>query len=143
MHWIKTNTFDLSSRRGKAKNNLERQLLLSPYDVPNAVRTYSEDDKIVIEFKYINISEHRDLHKGDNGDVTLEVGEQSKRLYKIFIKQSVLDHYDQTLPRNLLPVKSVLDDFISHQENMNRNTAKYTAALSAISDNYDSLAAGV
>lgn len=139
MDWIKTNTFDLSARRGKLTNRLDQHLVLSPYDVPNAVRTYSNESHIVIEFKYINISENKQLYEGNADGVALEVGLHSKRLYKIFIDHSVIGQYDQDLLRQLIPVRSAVDDFISHQENMEVNTAKYKAALSAITDNYDSL----
>jgi hypothetical protein len=143
MEWIKTNTFDLAARRGKKACRIDPHVFLSPYDVPNAVRTSTYKDKIVIEFRYINIMEDKKIHEGKNDGVLLEVGVSTKRLYKVILDRSVLEHFDEHNLRALLPLKSAVDDFVAHQENISSNTAKYSAALSAISDNYEYLSQGI
>ncbi len=62
------------------------ELLVSPYDVPEAmrVRYVSELKRLVIEFKYIDADEPIDA-QNDDQHLTLYIGRNSKRLFKVEI----------------------------------------------------------
>lgn len=58
------------------------ELLLSPYDVPDAMRGYFDErlDRFVIEFRYID---REPIRKVKNEHLVLRVGKHSRRLYGI------------------------------------------------------------
>jgi len=138
--WIKTNTLDLAKRRGKSISPTRVHIMLSPYDVPNAVRSYHDDqDKIVIEFRYIKIIEDRSEYLGEDDGVSFEIGDKTQRIYKIFLDSLKVKKCEVNLSVYQENIDSALDEFIAYQESLDMKTTKYSAARSVIKDCAESL----
>lgn len=70
---------------------VEVELLVSPYDVPKAIRGYYDDEKhLVIEFRYIDNDEPL-VEQRLASSFLLFTGESSKRLFKIVVEKVGLD----------------------------------------------------
>ena len=141
--WIKTNTLDLVTRRGKKNMPTKVDIMLSPYDVPNAVRTCHENNTIVVEFRYINIIESRSNYQGDDDGVSFEIGDKTQRIYKIFLDPQKMNSCEINFSLAHNNIDSAIEKFISHQESMDMNTTKYTATRSVLVDHADSLQASI
>jgi len=141
-NWIKTDTRDLATRRGKEIKPKQSHIMLSPYDVPNAVRAYCEDKLIIIEFKYINLKESTSAYDGDDDGITLHMGDKTKRIYKITIDPELMSGDTFSIFVHPEPVESAIDSYITHQENLSKQTAKYSATKSVLRDYADSLQKG-
>lgn len=131
--WIKTNTLDLAERRGKVSKPHSVHMMLSPYDVPNAVRTYHDGDDTIIEFRYISIKENTKTHEANIPGVSLILGEKTDRIYKIIIDKSLIDKEEQFF-MHPVSIENAIDSFIAEQESHSKKTSKYSATLSAIKD---------
>jgi len=82
--WIKIDKDIIDKPREVEFRGLQIQVTVSPYDLPEAVRSYTSDDGqlFVIEFKYIG--EEETVRKG-GGSIHIHTGRNSQRLYKIEI----------------------------------------------------------
>lgn len=133
-NWIATNTYDLANRRGKKFSRLNSKVMLSPYYVPEALRAYLDEKNIVIEFRYINISEPKEIFQETDG-VTFEVGKKTDRIYKIRFdkKNSMTAKFSERYKDSL---NSAFNSFMS-QRSSDRASRKsrYSAAFSALTDN--------
>ena len=138
--WMKTNTLDLAKRRGKLVSPTKVHIMLSPYDVPNAVRSYHDDqDMIVIELRYIKITESRSEYLVEDDGVSFEVGDKTQRIYKIFLEAQKVRQCEVSLSLYQKNIDSALDQFIAHQKSLHMKTTKYFATRSAIRDCAESL----
>ncbi|MDX1751188.1 MAG: hypothetical protein R3271_12795 [Methylophaga sp.] len=133
--WILTNTYDLASRRGKAVSPTNPHVMLSPYFVPEALRSYLKDENIVIEFRYINIDETHYVHQ-ENVGVAFELGEKTGRIYKILIALSMIDHKNAT-EVIAQALDTAIRTFISRDNSKKIKTTKYSATLSSLKENAD------
>ncbi|MBU2925833.1 hypothetical protein Q4530_00965 [Colwellia sp. 1_MG-2023] len=133
--WINTDVSALSELKSQPKDAGKLKVMLSPYDVPEAIRAYHENRQLIIEFRYISISEERTLANGENG-IKFELGVKTKRIYKIFVSEDVIENNDGISITNgeVKTIKSrnifsSIDKFIDQQENFKN---KYQAAKSAV-----------
>ncbi|HDY7511932.1 hypothetical protein AAFX34_15795 [Vibrio vulnificus] len=93
--WFSLNKFLFEKETDKKEEKFKTYL--SPYFVPKACRIGSdEQDKTVIEFKYVDVNEstkkvaHHETHR-----IYFEVGEKTERVYKIyFYALPVANHND-------------------------------------------------
>lgn len=92
MRWIELESTNKESLIENSGHN-GIKLLLSPYDKPLAIGIDDKDDKIVIEFKYLDIEEKR-ANERDSGDawLTIEIGQNTRRIYKITIDQKAFNN---------------------------------------------------
>ena len=142
--WIKTNTYDLASRRGKATTPKKKfHIMLSPYDVPNAVRTVHNNKCLTIELRYIKIEESRQIFTGDDDGISFEIGLKTKRIYKVFLDNDRFKGDEVNILLKHAPIESAIDRFISSQESLDANTAKYSAAQSVIKNYGEPRAASI
>jgi len=85
VRWIKLDPKRLDAKQQEATAGMHLEFSLSPYDIPESVRGYSDENqkRFVIEFKYMTeeplnerkLSEHLSVMEGKN----------SSRLYRVFI----------------------------------------------------------
>ena len=140
--WIATDTLDLAKRRGKKAAPKKVHLMLSPYDVPNAVRSYRENENLIIEFRYIEIRESKSPYLGPDDGISFIVGNKTRRIYKIVLDHEKFLGDEINILMQADPIDSAIDEFISHQEKES-NTVKYSATQSALRDFHQCLVAGV
>jgi len=75
-------------------NGVRFKVALSPYDVPQAVRSYVDGKHYIVEFKYL--TDEPTNEKIRNQFTRVVVGQNSQRLYKIIVDlQSVSEHLKQ------------------------------------------------
>lgn len=134
-YWINTDVSALSELKKQPKDAGKVKVMSSPYDVPEAIRAYHSDDKLIIEFRYISISEVKSIVDGVGG-IGFEIGEKTKRIYKIFIPEKTILNSDgiKIEGGKIENIKSkaivnAIDNFISKQENF---TDKYQATKIAV-----------
>lgn len=84
--WIPVNTSEINELRVVSLHGVNVNVYLSPYDVPRGIRGYfdREADRFAIEFQYI-VKEPTKKLDGKDGVVTVYVGKNSGRLYRILI----------------------------------------------------------
>lgn len=126
-NWLRVDTVKMAARHQKAN-----RLFLSPYDVPEAVRAYRDGDSIILEFRYIPISERTQLMEF-NKDISLEVGENSGRIYKISVDSS-RDSRGKEILAELDPIGDAIDKFIADQESLSKRTSIYSAPKDILRD---------
>ena len=111
---------------------------MSPYDVPEAVRGYYDDElqRFVIEFRYINNDEPVKKQRKEN--LTLRIGRHSNRLYGIEVDvQAIRGNTVSVSPFPQIS-GSVIDaiDSLSNSDN-------YDIARDAIEQNQDAIFASL
>jgi hypothetical protein len=79
--WIKINKEAIDKPRQMEFRGLQIEVTVSPYDLPEAVRSFSDDGKFIIEFKYLGAEEtiSRDL----GNSVRIEAGRNTQRVHRI------------------------------------------------------------
>lgn len=93
--WIKLDPEALTEAQREevphSQPDVKIQLSVSPYDVPEAVRGFFTDSgkSFVIEFKYLD-DEPKEERPADH-EVTLHIGKNSGRLYKIQVNVEALE----------------------------------------------------
>lgn len=116
---------------------------LSPYDVPEKVRGYFDEQlsRFVIEFQYFGNGEERETdHEDDH--VSLLIGKHSKRLYEIHVDVDRLDVRAVELKLLLPEVDEAIGKLASKPPYSNRKR-HYELAKDVISENSEKLLAGV
>lgn len=98
-----------------AEHDLNLVIMVSPYDVPEAVRGYHSDGKgrFIIEFRYIG-SEPQEQRSTGNEHVFLRVGKNSGRLYAIEIDVNALKAESVSLHVGIGEIEKSLDNLIAH-----------------------------
>jgi hypothetical protein len=88
--WIEVDPTTLVTEKKSTIRGVEVELIVSPYDVPEAVRGHYDESKkrFVIEFKYIG-DEGTKKHTHDK-NLTYRVGESSGRLHALEIDVDAL-----------------------------------------------------
>lgn len=130
--WIETNRSELMEKTGETISN-RFKVMLSPYDIPQAVRAYKEHNNAIIEFKYISINETLSEIQL-NRNLTLKIGDQTQRIYKIIINEMSGDtNYYSDSALNPESLEEEIDTFISRQENLSKFSTRYSAAKSLLS----------
>lgn len=131
--WTITNTFDLANRRReKDVSRINSHVMLSPYYVPKALRSYVDDDSLVIEFKFIEIDEPRYIYSDGKG-VSFELGKKTDRIYKISIDLSNI-HTQETKRVIVDSLNSAIKTFVTKKSDSKKIMSKYDATISSLKD---------
>jgi hypothetical protein len=109
MEWI-----PIANLRPRVERNLQGvkvDVLVSPYDVPEALRGYYSPDKqcFVIEFKYI--SSEDTVEKDECPNVQVRVGKNSGRLYAI---ELAVKSFDASAVQLRIKVAEALRNVLTH-----------------------------
>lgn len=125
-HWLKINPSEFAERPDEGKHG--RRRYISPYVLPEAVRAYESEDGqyIVFEFRYIPIKE-KIKNKFLNDEVRFEIGEVSKRIYKITARKEALQKENNKTEGSVEKMESALESFIEMQNIKELNAAAYSA----------------
>ena len=142
-NWVKTDVTKISESNSGDKRKKTLHFMMSPYDVPEAIRAYEDNSEqvFVIEFKYIPINEKRLIE--ENSGVRFEIGKNTQRIYKIFLVKS-----DEAFDTELVFTKSpelheqpiesaenAIDNFVRYHEHIYKQSPnKYDAAKSALKE---------
>jgi hypothetical protein len=83
--WIKVDTNEINKEVPKDIHGVSVKVTFSPYDVPRQWRGYREPNSkfFVIEFQYLLDEATRTEKPAKELPIELEIGENSKRIYKI------------------------------------------------------------
>ena len=81
--WVRLDAEKLNTPQLEAIRGVNITVRMSPYDVPEAVRGYYDEEleRFVIEFRYIGDEPFRQKQKGEH--ITLRIGRHSGRLYGV------------------------------------------------------------
>jgi len=84
--WIELDASTISDDERSEVSGVEIRVGLSPFDIPDGVRGYYDDQRqrFVIEFRYIGNHEEKVAGPKD-GHITIMVGKTSGRLYEIHV----------------------------------------------------------
>jgi hypothetical protein len=92
--WITVDVNDVNKEAVKTLNGVNVRMMFSPYDVPRLFRGYKCPDNseiFVIEFKYLTDEPLLSRKSSPDAPIELEVGVNSKRIYKIQLDMKKLD----------------------------------------------------
>lgn len=83
--WIRLDPRHYAPSEKEERNGVEFHLHVSPYDLPDAVRGFFDNERrrFAIEFKYI--SPEDTLEQRVDEHVSVQVGKTSRRLYRIYV----------------------------------------------------------
>ncbi|OGP48322.1 MAG: hypothetical protein A3K30_03255 [Deltaproteobacteria bacterium RBG_13_51_10] len=103
----------------KKDKRVEFRVFVSPYDIPEAVRGFMDQDKkrFVIEFRYI--SDESVIEKKIDDNVNIFIGNNSKRVYSIEVDSQAL-HADQ-ISLKLISAIEATRKYLSDKEKLNAN----------------------
>lgn len=144
--WINLDTLKLADQFEEQENHFIR-MLLSPNDVPDAVRVSREAGDVTVELRYIPIKEGRREDKIKAG-LIFEVGKTTGRIYKVRIDFSIIELPNNECVLTIQPddMNFAIDSFIKEQEHKTKNLRKYEATKSVFASYNtqinESLAAG-
>lgn len=83
--WISVSQHELNEVESKEQRGIKLQFMLSPADLPTAWRSYNQNETtVVVEFKYLSSNESKLIESPAEG-VSIEVGKNSKRIYRIML----------------------------------------------------------
>lgn len=88
--WIRFNRNELNKPVYERINGSKVQVMLSPFDIPEAAQKIQTENAISIKFKYMGGDEATREEKVDQG-VIFTLGKKSNKLYKIEIGMDALD----------------------------------------------------
>ncbi len=95
--WIQIDADHVKTEPVRGPSDVEINVFLSPYDVPEAVRGYYDEqrERFVIEFRYMSDEPTRAQDMG--GPLVLHVGKRSGRLHEIEVDVNALKAQSVTL----------------------------------------------
>lgn len=137
--WIRLNRRELDAKQTEFIGGVLSSVLMSPHDVPTAIRSRETDDHkhVVIEFQYMDDEEWRP-QKAENG-LVFRVGEHSGRLYGMEIPHALIERRDHVEPQ--FHLDSAVDHAIqqlegrSHRKGWRPIKSNYEVAKKAIDKN--------
>jgi hypothetical protein len=91
--WVKVDTSEINKEVSKDIQGVHVKVSFSPYDVPREWRGQRDDmdsDFFIIEFRYLLDEETHTEAPSANFPIQLDVGNNSKRIYKIRLNTSKL-----------------------------------------------------
>lgn len=130
--WLKNDNLNIEIGCS-SENEKAVKIFLSPYDIPDAVRAYSEGRNLIIEFRYIHIKESMETHKEDEF-IEFEVGVRTKRIYKIRVSPSSAKEERINITAELDELDSAIDHFITEQEKISKRLYMYEAPKRILHD---------
>lgn len=127
-NWITTDSVRIIERGGTNGSSINVHFMVSPYDIPEAVRaTVNEDtNSLIIEFRYIPINEKK--HETYYDGVKFEVGKNTNRIYKVFLEKSIDANVVIEIEKSIDSVEAAIEKFTQHNKSMNKFPLKYKAA---------------
>lgn len=132
--WIPIQPDEVKTAPVRKPANIEINLSLSPYDVPEAVRGYCmERKKFVIEFKYINDEPTR-VERTD--EFLVRVGRHTGRLYEIEVDADRLGARSVTLKTLPEQIDSAIESLARRHEGRRDN---YNVAKEVLAERRDQL----
>jgi len=138
--WIPLDPVTLNPGEKEVVHGVEINVGLSPYDVPDGVRGYYDDDikRFVIEFRYLDDEEDREP-SWQNENITLVVGEHTGCLYQIHVN---VDDLSANAVKLKLWVADAIRDLTQDKE-FSARRGHYDVANDVVSENADALLEGV
>ncbi|HWQ35342.1 MAG TPA: hypothetical protein VNQ79_21025 [Blastocatellia bacterium] len=139
--WLEVNLDTEKLKQSRKIRDIVVELLVSPYDVPEAVRGFfdQETNRFAVEFKYMGgVDEPGKDHQQDRY-LKFRIGENSGRLYRLEIDVNALKANSVEL-RMLVEqeVSEALDQLIQRSGRINRQD-NYRLAKEAIAARQDQL----
>lgn len=131
--WIQVDLDTKKLKQEKEVRGVVIELLVSPYDIPEAVRGFFNNEKnhFAIEFKYVGSDNEPTKNKHDD-EMTLITGENSGRLYRLEVDVKALDANAVGLQMRVKnEINEALDQLIN-QPSLSRRSANYKLAKEAI-----------
>lgn len=132
--WLKLDQSKLARDRAETRTErgVEIRLTLSPYDVPEAVRGYVDEQlkRFVIEFRYIQ--EEDWMRKEHDAHLGLRIGKNSSRLYGIEIDTAGLGASRVLLNTTVAEMVDRALDSLSEQPNGERRKGNYSVAKAVV-----------
>jgi hypothetical protein len=125
--WINLDTSKLADQFEKQDNHFIK-MMLSPNDVPDAVRVSKDGCNVTVEFRFIPIKEDRFEDEIKHG-LIFEVGKKTGRIYNVRIDFSIIELPNNTCDLTIRPddMSFAIDTFIKEQERKTKNLKKYEA----------------
>lgn len=135
--WMPVNTADLNREVAKEIRGVRVKVSLSPYDVPQRVRSFKEGDStFVVELSYLTPETLATLDQGDG--IVFEVGKDSRRIHrikldvvKLGLDSNVNVDFVVQAEKNVV---GAIQEFVAH-EPVSRLGDRYRIAQSAITSN--------
>jgi hypothetical protein len=132
--WVPLNAKTLALPKHRTIRGVDITLVVSPYDIPDAVRgEYNKDlQRFIIEFRYM--SDEPWEHSKYNDNIVLRIGRNSGRLYGIEVDIHALP--DQRIDLRMNVAKAVTNAIngLAHQSEMVRRREHYEIAKDAIQE---------
>ncbi|WP_339494927.1 hypothetical protein [Pseudomonas sp. RA_105y_Pfl2_P56] len=114
--WVLVSQHELNEVESQEQRGLKLQFMVAPADLPTAWRITHESSNIAeVEFKYLGGNEPKSTEHV-NSNVTLEVGKNSKRIYKI-----TLDMHKVAASGELMISRAA--DVVEHSSWLNKNNS--------------------
>ncbi|MDN6874216.1 hypothetical protein QO209_17375 [Pseudomonas citronellolis] len=115
--WVSVSQHELKEVESRQQRGITLQFMISPADMPTAWKvSHLKNEEFVVEFKYLSGPESKTLELQSDG-VLLEIGKNSRRIYKIFLDISKLPKSGE------LMIKSA-KDAIEHTRGLNKNNSE-------------------
>ena len=142
--WIQVELDTEKLKQAKHLRGIVVELLVSPYDVPEAVRGFFDDEinRFAIEFKYIGGSDEPKKNNQQDKYLNFKIGENSERLYRLEIDVAALQANTVGLMIVQKEVNEALDQLIQQSGRINRKD-NYRLAKEAIVARTDQLFSGL
>jgi hypothetical protein len=143
--WSQVDTRAINQEIEKEIQGVRVKVSFSPYDVPIQFRGFREPNGsfFIIEFKYINDEKTVSNKSSPNAPIELEIGENSKRIYKIKVdveklKCAAVRLEIDTIEKNVVGAIHKFRDTVPE-----KLQERYTMPESIVSQNQDRLFAGI
>ena len=143
--WIQVELDTEKLKQEKHLRGIVVELLVSPYDVPEAVRGFFDDEikRFAIEFKYMGGSDEPRKNNQQDKYLNFKIGENSERLYRLEIDVAALKANSVGLRMVVQQeVNEALDHLIQQSGRINRKD-NYRLAKEAIVARTDQLFGGL
>jgi hypothetical protein len=134
--WVRVEPDEIDQPDIEKLGHVEITMLMSPYDVPRAVKGgYSSDiKKFVIELRY-QTDETVSSIDAEHGSITLWLGRSSGRIHRIVVDVDKLNVSSVELRIGVEKAVSAALDQLKHRPRHLNRARNYDAALSAIMKN--------
>lgn len=141
--WIKTDPTVLNKPFSENVRGVQINVLLSPHDVPTGVRGYYDENisRFVIEFRYLD--EERSTKEPHDDNITLRIGQSSRRLLGIEVNVDLLRA--QSVALNMLVpeiISNALDRLVKEKVDKRRE-GSYMMAKDVVQQRQGQLFSGL
>lgn len=139
--WLKLDPERVNKGKPRQIRGVEINVLLSPYDVPRAVRGYYDNgiDRFVIEFSYLE--DEPWSRSSQDPNIALRIGKNSQRLLGIEVNVKAVEAEAVELKMHVAAAVSKAIEHLASQHN--RKEASYEVAKNVIADRQGQLFEGL